>query len=70
MMPQVFHLVAGKRRKAAEKRDDAQDGIYSAGPVVGLIEDIPTCQVLIDRMMQEAEETISGRLASLVRSSL
>merc|ERR1712100_467274 len=65
----VMHLVAGKRRKEAEKRNDAQDGIYSAGPVIGLIDELLPCKTVIERMMAQAEEVISGRLAAMVRPS-
>jgi len=37
-------------------------GAWSCGMVAGLINDIPTCQELIDRIMVEAEEIIRGRL--------
>lgn len=37
-------------------------GAWSCGMVAGLIHDIPTCKELIDRIMKEAEEIISGRL--------
>ena len=38
----------------------------SAGQIMGLIRDIPTCQVLIDRIMSEAEDIIQNRLGSMV----
>ena len=38
-------------------------GAWSCGMVVGLINDIPTCKELIDRIMAEASEIIHGRLA-------
>lgn len=37
-------------------------GAWSCGMVVGLINDIPTCQELIDRMMAEARAIINKRL--------
>ena len=42
---------------------DMDAGGWSCGMVAGLIHDIPTCQELIDRIMKEADEIISGRLA-------
>ena len=39
-------------------------GAWSCGMVAGLIHDIPTCKELIDRIMVEAEEIITSRLAS------
>ncbi len=38
-------------------------GAWSCGMVAGLINDIPTCKELIDRIMAEANEIIGGRLA-------
>ncbi|WP_417612798.1 NAD(P)H-dependent flavin oxidoreductase [Parasphingorhabdus sp.] len=37
-------------------------GAWSCGMVAGLINDIPTCQELIDRIMAEADQIINGRL--------
>jgi len=38
-------------------------GVWSCGMVAGLIDDIPTCQELIDRIMNEADAIINERLA-------
>ena len=38
-------------------------GPWSCGMVVGLIDDIPTCQELIDRIMAQAERIIRDRLS-------
>lgn len=40
-------------------------GAWSCGMVAGLIDDVPTCQDLIDRIMKQAEEIISARLARI-----
>ena len=56
----------GKRGREAERKNDADGGIWSAGQVVGLIESIPTCKELIDGMVKEAEETIQLRLNGMV----
>lgn len=42
---------------------DMDAGAWSCGMVAGLINDIPTCQDLIDRIMNEANAIISERLA-------
>lgn len=65
----VAHLMNGKRGRDAEKRGDPDGGIWGAGPVVGLIDSIPTCSELIEMMMQETVDTIQGRLSSLVVSN-
>ena len=41
---------------------DMEAGVWSCGMVAGLINDIPTCQELIDRIMSEAEGLIRERL--------
>lgn len=63
----VAHLVNGKRGRQAEQKGDADGGIWSAGQVVGLIDSIPTCQQLMDQMMQQAEDVILSRLNSMVK---
>lgn len=44
---------------------DMEAGAWSCGMVAGLINDIPTCRELIDRIMAEAEDIIGRRLAGL-----
>jgi nitronate monooxygenase len=41
-------------------------GAWSCGMVAGLIHDIPTVQELMDRIMKEAEDIISGTLAGML----
>ncbi len=43
-------------------------GAWSCGMVAGLINDIPTCQELIDGIMAEADQIISDRLAMFNRA--
>jgi NADH:quinone reductase (non-electrogenic) len=45
---------------------DLQAGAWSCGMVAGLIHDIPSCRVLIDRIMSEAEQLIRGRLTGFL----
>jgi NAD(P)H-dependent flavin oxidoreductase YrpB (nitropropane dioxygenase family) len=59
-------LVAGARGRAnVLEGGDVDDGIWTAGMVIGLINDIPSCQVLLDRMVVEAEAIINKRLVGL-----
>ena len=59
-------LVAGARgRENVLEGGDVDGGVWTAGMVIGLINDIPSCQVLLDRMVSEAEAIISRRLMSL-----
>lgn len=61
----VQHLVAGKRGQDAMAAGDTNGGIWSAGTVQGIINDIPTVKELIDRMVSEAEEIIAARLSGM-----
>lgn len=58
----IAHLVAGARGKVVYEQGDPDYGIWSAGMVQGLINDIPTCKDLVARIVSEAEEIIRSRL--------
>ncbi len=59
-------LVQGAKGKELFEEGDLDRGIWSAGMVVGLIDDIPSCEELIDRIVAEAESIINDRLNKLV----
>lgn len=65
---EVAPLVSGQRGKLVYENGDPDHGIWTAGQIVGLIKDIPTCEVLIKRIVQEAEDTIQKRLGSMIVS--
>ena len=44
---------------------DMDIGVWSCGMVAGLINDVPTCKELIDRIMSEADELIAQRLKGM-----
>lgn len=54
----IQHLVSGARGKAALSAGDAQGGIVTAGMVMGLIDDIPSCAELLDRMVSQARQRL------------
>jgi NAD(P)H-dependent flavin oxidoreductase YrpB (nitropropane dioxygenase family) len=62
----IKHLVAGVRGVKVYETGDVDHGIWSAGMVQGLIRDIPTCEELITRIVRDAEEIITDRLAAAV----
>ncbi|WP_405178843.1 nitronate monooxygenase [Nocardia sp. NBC_01377] len=62
----VRELVAGARGRRVFEEGDLDAGIWSAGLAQGLIHDIPSCAELIERMVSEAEELITARLADIV----
>ncbi|WP_063125819.1 NAD(P)H-dependent flavin oxidoreductase [Nocardia fusca] len=65
----VRELVSGARGRRVFEEGDLDAGIWSVGLCQGLISDIPACAELIGRMVGEAEELISARLAGFVASA-
>ena len=59
-------LVQGAKGRELFDTGDLDKGIWSAGMIVGLIDDIPTCHELISRIVAEAEEIIKRRLIEAV----
>lgn len=59
-------LVSGQRGRNALQSGDVNAGLVWAGQVVGLIDDLPTCETLIQRMVQECREALAraSKLAS------
>ena len=55
----VQPLVAGTRGRAALASGDVDGGILTAGQIVGLIDDIPSCAELIERMVAECRERLA-----------
>lgn len=56
-------LVAGTRgRERCIEAGDIEGGVWTVGQVMGLINDIPTCDELITRMVAEAKEALNARL--------
>lgn len=45
---------------------DMEAGAWSCGMVAGLIDDIPTCRQLIDRIMAQAEAIVKDRLGAML----
>jgi nitronate monooxygenase len=63
----VAHLVRGIQGRELLETGNLDAGLVWAGQVQGLIHDIPTCAELIQRIMKEAEDIITGRLASFIK---
>jgi nitronate monooxygenase len=61
----IIELVAGVYPRVM-KEGEVDAGAWSCGMVAGLIHDIPTCKELVERIVGEAEDIITGRLASAV----
>lgn len=56
---EIQPLVSGARGRAALASGHVDDGVITAGQVVGLIDDIPSCAELIERMVQECREQLA-----------
>lgn len=62
----IKNLVAGVKGRELLNDGDLEKGIWSAGMVVGLIDDIPTCAELVTRIVNEAETIINSRLRQML----
>ncbi|KAG8873119.1 hypothetical protein FRB97_007008 [Tulasnella sp. 331] len=62
---ELRELVSGARGRLVYENGDPDYGIWSAGLAVGLINDAPSCEVLLRRIEKEAEDGI-GNLSNLV----
>ncbi|KAL1932639.1 hypothetical protein VTP01DRAFT_8317 [Rhizomucor pusillus] len=62
----IRELVSGSRGRQGYINGDKDYGVWSAGQVVGLINDIPTCEELVSRIVNEAETVIRDNLAKMI----
>jgi nitronate monooxygenase len=56
----IQHLVAGARGRAALESGNVQDGIIWGGMAAALIDDIPSCAELIERIVRECREALAA----------
>ncbi|HTG25525.1 MAG TPA: nitronate monooxygenase, partial [Reyranella sp.] len=63
---EIGPIVAGAKGRVVYETGDMEHGVWSAGTVMGLIQDIPTCKELVERIVREAEEMIRGRLSKAI----
>ena len=64
----ISSLVQGVKGRELFNDGELEKGIWSAGMVVGLIDDIPTCEELVARIVSEAEQIITDRLSGVVQA--
>lgn len=62
---EIGPYVAGKKGRVVYETGDLEHGIWSAGTSMGLIQDIPTCKELVERIVSEAEAIIKARLVGM-----
>jgi len=70
VFPDIQPLVSGARGRVALETGDLDAGLIWAGQIQGLIHDIPTCQDLITRIVDDATAIIQRRLAGFVTPEL
>lgn len=59
---EIAPFVSGKRGREVFINGDPEHGVWTAGQVIGLIHDIPTCKDLITRIEREAEESLRDKM--------
>lgn len=55
----IRHLVAGQRGNQALQSGDVDGGVVAAGQVIGLIDDVPRCAELIERMVADCRAALA-----------
>jgi NAD(P)H-dependent flavin oxidoreductase YrpB (nitropropane dioxygenase family) len=54
----IRHLVVGQRGNQALQSGDVNGGVVAAGQVIGLIDDVPSCAQLMERMVAECRQQL------------
>lgn len=62
---ELSDLVSDQRARLAYDLGDVDNGAWTAGAAMGLINDAPTCKILLERLERGVEEII-GNLNSTV----
>ena len=63
----IAHLVRGENyREVFHETGELDEGVWSAGTCMGLIEDIPTCDELTKRIINEAEDILRNKMSSIL----
>jgi NADH:quinone reductase (non-electrogenic) len=63
----IHHLVRGENyRQSFQETGDPDSSVWSAGCVMGLIDDAPTCDELVARIIDEAVDVMTRRLTGMI----
>ena len=63
----IAHLVRGENyREVFHETGELDEGVWSAGTCMGLIEDIPACDELTKRIVNEAEDILRNKMSSIL----
>jgi len=63
----IKQYMSGLEGRKMIDNGDMDNGVFSAGQVIGLMHDIPSVQELFDRIIAEATELLSRRLPGVVQ---
>ncbi|WP_144640391.1 NAD(P)H-dependent flavin oxidoreductase [Bordetella genomosp. 13] len=63
---EIGPLVAGAKGRGVYENGDVEGGIWTVGMVQGLIDDVPECRTLVERIMRDAQELVGRRLPALL----
>lgn len=66
----IADKVSGQRGRKVFETGDIEGGTWSAGMVMGLIHDIPSCQELLERIVSDATSIIQRRLANICENHI
>lgn len=62
-LSELLPLISGERARQVWKNGNAEEAMLTIGQSVGRINDIPTVAELVNRMVREAEDSLTGALA-------
>lgn len=62
---EVHEYVSGANQEKAWSSGDIEAGMVTAGMSGAFVDDVPTCQELVDTLVSEAEQIIKERLANM-----
>ncbi len=65
---EIAPMIAGSEGRKVMDEGNLNAGIWSAGQVLGLIDDVPSVSELVARIVDEAEQIIQDRLLSTIAS--
>jgi len=62
----IVPFVSGLVGKEMLEQGQMEKGILAAGQTMGIVQDIPTCRELLDRIMTEAEQIITDKFSQMI----
>ncbi|MBX3500655.1 MAG: nitronate monooxygenase [Alphaproteobacteria bacterium] len=63
---EIGPIVSGAKGRVVYETGDLEHGVWSAGTCMGLINDIPSCKELVERIVREAEDIMRGKFQKMM----